>query len=130
MEKDVLQKMIDSNGRYLIANRRGSDGDQQAIFIGPNVSREYWVDDIGKLPYDDVQRFAKEELMTIIHLGSEYGPFQYGIYRDQITQVTEVTCESMKLIVHCYQNKIRDYYKVLEAMKLLTEEEKQEKQAV
>lgn len=127
MDKTILQKFIDENGNYLIGQRfvegmgaaRGNDT-WEAIFLAPDVKREYWVEDIGKMTYDEVEAFASEELKTIIHLGKSYSPFQYGIRRKDFITLEKVTCPAMELIVKCYQENISNYYKVLEAMKSLT----------
>lgn len=127
MKKDILQKFIDENGNYLIGQRfvegmgasRGNDT-WEAIFVAPDVKREYWVEDIGKMTYDEATAFADEELKTIIHLGKNYSPFQYGIRRKEFITLEKVTCPAMELIVKCYQEDISDYYKVLEIMKSLS----------
>jgi hypothetical protein len=127
MRKDVLQKFIDENGNYLIGQRyvegfgasRGKDS-WEAIFLAPGVSRDYWVDDIGKMSYDEVVRFGDEEIQTIIHLGNNYQPFQFGIRRKDFTQLEKVTCKPMELIIKCYQENISDYYDVIKLMKELT----------
>lgn len=126
MDKTILQKFIDENGNYLIGQRfvkgmgasRGNDT-REAIFLAPDVKREYWVEDIGKMTYDEVEAFASEELKTIIHLGKNYPPFQNGILRKDFITLEKVTCPAMELIVKCYQENISDYYKVLEVMKSL-----------
>jgi hypothetical protein len=126
MDKTILQKFIDESGNYLIGQRfvegmgasRGNDT-WEAIFLTPDVKREYWVKDIGKMTYDEVEAFASEELKTIIHLGKNYPPFQYGIRRKDFIALEKVTCPAMELIVKCYQENISDYYKVLEVMKSL-----------
>lgn len=128
MKKEILQKFISENRNYLIGYRyvegigasRGEDT-WEAIFLSPNVKREYWVEDIGKMTFDEVTAFADEELQTIIHLGNNYAPFQYGIRRKDFIALEKVTCRPMDLIAKCYQEDISDYYKVLEVMKALTD---------
>ena len=127
MRKDILQQFIDENGEYLIGNRymegsgaaRGHDT-WEAILVAPDVKREYWVKDIGQLPYDDVEVFANEEIKSIIHFGNNYSPFQYGIRRKDFINLKKITCKPMDLVVKCYQENISDYYKVLEVMESLT----------
>ena len=126
MKKEILQQFIDYNGKYLIGHRytksfrSSSDDTWEAVFIAPDVSRDYWIEDIGKMSFDEVAKFADEEIRTIIHLGNNYSPFQYGIRRKDFIDLKEVTCKPMDLIVKCYNENINDYYKVIEAMKSLT----------
>jgi len=103
MKKDILQQLIDNNGEYLIGNRfikgmGASEGKDtwEAILLAPDVDREYWVPDIGKLPYDVVDKFANDEIKSIIHLGNNYSPFQYGIRRRDFIQLKKVTCKVKK----------------------------------
>ncbi len=125
MNKDILQELINFNGEYVIGNRytRGFNrcpDTWEAILLAPDVGRKYWVDDIGMLPFNDVVEFAEEEIKSIIHLGKEYSPFQYGIKRKSFIKITKCTCKPMDLVVRCYNEDVRDYYKVLEIMKELT----------
>ena len=128
MKRNILQKFISNNGEYLIGHRYvkgygascGKDN-WEAILLAPDVDREYWVDDIGKLSFDKVEKFSKEEIKSIIHLGNNYSPFQYGIKREDFIELIKITCKPMDLIVKCYQENISDYYKVIEVMKELTE---------
>lgn len=126
MDTHILQKFIDLNHKYLLGQRRikyhrsDMDDDYQTILLAPDVSREYWVDDIGQMPFNDVKRFSDEELRTIIHIGKEYSPFQYGVSRGSFIALQEITCNPMELVVKCYQEDISDYYKVIEVMESLT----------
>ena len=128
MNKDILQKFIDEGGNYLIGNRyvegfgasRGKD-DWYSVFLSPNIDRELWGKKIGELPYDTVEKFANKEIMTNIHLGGIYPPFQYGIRYKDFISLEKVTCNPNKLIDKCYQEKITDYDMVIEAMRTLTQ---------
>jgi hypothetical protein len=129
MRIDILQKFIKENGEYLIGNRyiegmgasRGQDR-WEAILLTPDVDREYWVDDLGEMPFNKVESFANEEIKTIIHLGRTYQPFQYGIRRKDFINLEKVTCKPMELVVKCYEENISDYYKIIEAMRELENE--------
>ena len=129
MKKDILQKFIDLNGKYLIGqrlvkyHRSDVDDDYQTFLLAPDVSREFWVDDIGTIPFNDVKRFSDEEIRTNINLGKEFSPFQYGITRNSFINLKEVTCKPMELVLKCYKENITDYYKVIEAMESLTHQE-------
>ena len=128
MRKDILQKFIQLNGEYAIGNRYvegygSSKSYWETILLAPDVDRDYWVDDIGKLPFDDVEKFANSEFKTIIHLGKSFAPFQYGIRRKDFIAIEKVTCPPMELVIRCYNDDVKDYYKVLEIMKELTKKE-------
>ena len=129
IRKDVLQKFIDESGNYLLGERYiegfGRSKDEwHAVFLSPSVDRDLWDKKIGEMPYDTVEAFAEKEIMTNLHLGGTYPPFQYGIrYRDFIS-LEKVTCNANELINKCYQEKIKDYHKVVELMKELTPKEK------
>jgi len=126
MNKDILQKFVQFNGDYLLGQKytksfRGSNEDTlEAILLTPDVDREYLVEDIGKLPFDSIEKFANQEIKTIIHLGKEYGPFQYGTQRKDFITLEKITCPAMDLVVRCYNEKITDYHKAIEIMKELT----------
>lgn len=127
MNKQILQKFIDNNGEYLLGQRYikgygASHGNDtwEAILLAPNVSREYWTDNIGTLPWDEVEKFANEEIKTIVHLGDTYAPFQYGIRYKDFIELTKVTCKPMDLVVKCYSENITDYYKIKKIMEELT----------
>jgi hypothetical protein len=125
MKKDILQKFILFNGEYVIGNRCVESmcealNSRDTILLAPDVDREYWVDDIGKLPFDTVVKFANEEIKSIIHLGKSYQPFQYGVQRKDFIQLEKVTCKPMELIIRCYNDNVKDYNKVLKIMKELT----------
>ncbi len=130
MNKDILQKFIQLNGDYVLGNRyqegmganRGNDT-WEAIFLSSKVKEKFWVDDIGKLSFDDVEKFADEEIEAVIHLGKTYQPFQYGIRRKDFIQLEKVTCNPMELIIRCYTEDVKDYYKILKIMQELTEPE-------
>ena len=125
IRKDILQKFIDENGNYLLGEKYtdgfGRNKDEwHAVFISPNIDRDLWGKKIGELPYDTVEAFAEKEIMTNLYLGETYPPFQFGIrYRDFIS-LEKVTCNPNDLINKCYQEKIKDYHKVVELMKELT----------
>ncbi len=126
INKDILQKFIDESGNYLIGNRyvegmgasKGKD-EWYAVFLSPNIDRNLWDKKIGELPFDTVESFAEKEIMTNIHLGGTYSPFQYGIRYKDFISLEKVTCDSNELIDVCYKEKITDYYRVLEKMKEL-----------
>jgi len=130
MKKEILQQFIDTgNAGYFIAQRKQSNfgkgtDDYTALFITPEVDRKYWNKKVGEMSFDEVEAFNSEEIKTNLHLGKSYGPFQFGVYRNQIVNMTEVTCDSWDLIFKCRELKISDYYKVIELMKELTELEK------
>lgn len=127
IRKDVLQKFIDESGNYLLGQRyvegmgalQGKD-EWYAVFLSPNIDRELWGKKVGELPYDTVEAFAEKEIMTNLHLGGTYPPFQYGIRYKDFISLEKVTCDSNTLINKCYQEKIKDYYKVIEVMNELT----------
>lgn len=127
MKEDILQELIDGGGKYFVANRyvegagaaRGKD-EWQALIIAPDIPRELWGLKIMDMPYKDAKRFMEAEIKTIIHLGKTYQPFQYGIRNKDFISLKEVTCPPMELIVKCYQDDIKDYYKVVELMETLT----------
>lgn len=127
INKDILQQFIDESGNYLIGNRyvegfgasRGKD-EWYAVFISPNIDRELWDKKIGELPYDTVNNFASKEIMTNLHLGGSYPPFQYGIRYGDFIALKKVDCNSNELIDICYKEKITDYYKVVEKMEELS----------
>lgn len=124
IDKNTLQLIVDNCGNYLIGKRKISDGrggyDFDAVFFSPNLPVN-WTGkvQVGELKYDEVIKFAETDIRSVLHLGSEYGPFQYGIYYKDIVDVAVCTVKSMDLIVHCYNNDIKEYYEVLKAMKHL-----------
>lgn len=127
INKDILQKFIDENGNYLIGQRYvegmcASKGKDQwyAVFLSPNISRDLWGKKIGELPYDTVEAFAEKDIMTNIHLGGTYPPFQYGIRYKDFISLEKVTCNANELINKCHQEKITDYYKIIEVMRGFT----------
>lgn len=128
MKEDILQQFIDESGNYLVGQRyvegmgasRGKD-EWYAVFLSPNIDRDLWDKKILDLPYKVVRDFADKEIMTNIHLGGAYPPFQYGIRHKDFISLRKVTCNPNELINKCYQEKIRDYYKVLELMEEMTE---------
>ena len=130
MEEDILQQFIDSSGDYLIGQRyvkgmgasSGKD-DWYAVFLSPNIDRELCGKKIVDLPYGVVKDFAEKEIMTNIHLGDTYPPFQYGIKYKDFISLRKITCDANKLIHRCYKDKIKDYYKILEVMEEMTEKE-------
>ena len=127
IRKDVLQKLIDEGGSYLLVNRyieglgaaQGKD-EWQALIISPNIPREYWDKKIGELPFDLVEKLAETDSRTCIHLGKTYSPFQYGIYYKDFIQVEKLDCPIMELILRCYKEDIKDFHKALEIAKDLT----------
>jgi hypothetical protein len=133
IRKDILQKFIDEGDDYLIGNRyvegmgasRGKD-DWYAVFLSANIDRELWGKKIGELPYNTVENFAEKEIMTNLHLGGTYPPFQYGIRYKDFISLEKVTCNSNELINKCYQENIKDYYEVVKIMKELTQKDKQD----
>lgn len=129
IRKDILQKFIDENGNYLIDQRMISrwghtrlEDEYYGMFLSPNVDRAYSGKKIGEMPFDDVERLANTEIMTNIHLGGTYPPFQYGILAKNFICLEKVTCDPQELIHECYVQKIKDYYKAIELMKKLTEQ--------
>lgn len=127
MRKEILQQMIENNGEYLVGERyikaygsSYSKDTREAILLSPNIDRKLWNAKIGELPFDLVINFADEEIISTIHLGNEYPPFQFGIKRKDFINLKKVTCKPMELILKCYTEKITDYYKVLEVMEKLT----------
>lgn len=126
MRKEVLQKFIDENGNYLVGNRyvEGSGAaaghnEWHAMFLAPNTTRDLWGKKIGEMPYDTVIEFADREILTNIHLGKSYSPFQYGIRYKDFIDIEKVTCNANELINKCYSEDIKDYHKVIELMKSL-----------
>ena len=126
LRKEILQKFIDESGHYLIGQRfvegfgasQGKD-EWYAVFVSPNVDRDLWDKKVGELPFDIVENFAEKEILTNIHLGGTYPPFQYGIRYKDFINLEKITCNANELIDKCYQEKITDYYKILEVMKEL-----------
>lgn len=129
IDKQVLQTLLDSNGEYFVVQRHtsgwkeGSD-EWKAVFISPSIPRDLWGAKIGELPYDAVEQFANTDIMTNIYLGSDYPPFQYGLRYCELNAATKVTCNPNELIHLCHTQKLSDYYKILEVMAELTEDEK------
>lgn len=127
---EILQKMIDGGGKYFLVNRyvegmgasRGKD-EWYAMVISPNVPRDLWGKKIMELPYKEVVDFSESDLMTNIHLGKTYQPFQYGIKNGDFIDLIEITCRPMELVIKCYEENITDYYKAKEIMKSLTKED-------
>lgn len=126
MKEDILQQLIDGGGKYFVANRyvegfgaaRGKD-EWQALIIAPDIPRDLWGQKIWDMKYKDAKRFADAEIKTIIHLGKSYQPFQYGIHNKDFIALKEVSCSPMDLVVKCYEEDIKDYYKVIELMESL-----------
>jgi len=127
IHKDVIQKIIEHDGAYLIANRycegmgasRGKD-EWYAMFISIPVPMEMYDKRVDDLSFGMVEKFVETEITTCLHLGKSYPPFQYGIRPKDIIAVEKVTCDSNELIARCYQENIKDYYKVIEIMKEMT----------
>lgn len=126
LRKEILQKFIDESGNYLLGQRYveglgASQGKNEwySVFLSPNIDRDLWDKKIGELPYDMVENFADKEILTNIHLGGTYPPFQYGIRYKDFINLEKITCNVNELIDKCYQGKITDYYKILEVMKEL-----------
>jgi hypothetical protein len=127
MKEDILQQFIDESGNYLIGQRYvegmgASEGKDEwyAVFLSPNIDRELWGKKIAELPFRRVMDFADKEIMTNIHLGGTYTPFQYGIKYKDFISLKKITCDVNELLFHCYKEKITDYYKILEIMETLT----------
>lgn len=126
IRKDILQKLIDEGGSYLLVNRylegfgaSKEKGEWQALIISPNIPMKYWDKKIGELPFDMVKELADTDSRSCIHLGKTYSPFQYGVYYKDFIQVEKLDCPIMELILRCYQEDITDYYKALEIAKEL-----------
>lgn len=123
MKKEILQQFIDQDGSYLIGQRyvkgmgaaEGKD-EWYAVFLSPNVGRELWNKKVGELPYDVVEEFANREIMTNIHLGGTYSPFQHGIIYKDFISLRKVECNPNELIHRCFTEKLTDYHKILELM--------------
>jgi hypothetical protein len=128
IDKDILQKFIDNSSDYLIGRRVihfhvwGTNDTDEAIFLAADIARDMWNVKLGELQYDKVVNFADEEIKTVIHLGKDYSPFQYGIRRKDFMQLMTVTCNPNKLIHECYINNVSDYYEVVKIMEKLTKE--------
>jgi hypothetical protein len=126
IRKDILQKFIDEDGNYLICQRYiehygRCENEFQAVFVSPNIDRELWGKKIGELSFDTVYGFAKKAIITNIHLGGTYQPFQHGILYGDFVFAEKLTCNANRLIHACYEEEITDYYKVLEKMKQFTD---------
>lgn len=127
---DILQKIVDLDGKYLIVQRfingfYRRDDEWETLFISPNVPRKFWDKKITDMSYADVEAFANQEVYSNIHLGNTYPPFQHGMrYGDFINVTPFEGSDAFEFIVECHVNKITDYYKVLELMKLRNEQKK------
>lgn len=130
IRKDILQKIIDHSGAYLLVNRyvegmgasRGKD-EWHAMFVSIPIERELYEQKVDDLKYSQVEKLAEKEIVTCIHLGKSYPPFQWGIRVKDLIDVEKITCDSNELINRCYQEDIKDYWKAKEIMVELTKKE-------
>lgn len=120
---DILQQLIDHGGEYLLANRylegmgasRGKDT-WETLVIAPDVPRELWGKKLQDEPFKIVDSFANQEIKTIIHLGKNYSPFQYGIRNKDFISLEKIECVPMELVVRCWNENETDYYKIVTMM--------------
>jgi len=123
IEIHILQKLANGVGSYFIGHRRTSNGREtrfSAWLISPTVPYTLQNKQLGSMPFDDVDAFAKSQTLANIAFGKSVGPFQWGIAHGEFVFVEEVTCDAMELVMRCYSEEISDYAEVARMMKSLT----------
>lgn len=123
---DILQKLIDNNGEYLLVQRytksynQMSDDTWETLLVSPNIPYELQGKKLVDEPYKVVEKFSDTDARSCIHLGDNYSPFQYGMYYKDFIHAEKIDCKIMELITKCYTENITDYWKVLDVVKGLT----------
>ncbi len=119
MRKEILQKIINHSGDYLLVNRyiKGSGASTgqdtwEAILISPNIPHNLLSSELGLVAYDIVEKFSETDARSCIHLGKSYSPFQYGIlYKDFIDVFHLKDVPIMEFVIRCYEENITDFWK-------------------
>lgn len=127
IEIHILQKFVDGVGDYFLCQRRVQGRDKpdfSAWIICPSVPVQIQGKQLGELPFNEVHAFYRSQTIANIALGKTYGPFQHGIEHGSFVFAGKVTCDVMKLIVHCYNEKISGHSEATNVMKQLTEDKK------
>ncbi len=122
----ILQKLVDGAGEYFLCQRRIEGRDKprfDAWILSPSVPAEMQGNKVGELPFNQVYAFARTQTLANIAIGKSHPPFQWGVEHGSIVFADKVTCDVMKLVVHCYIENITDHYEATKIMKQMTEDE-------
>lgn len=125
MEINILQKFIDSSGKYLVGQKynkgwRNNSDTWNTVFLSFSVPTELFGKKVNDLPYSEVKKLNDTETPANIYAGKSYTPFQYGVRLGNFISLEEVTCDFNELIHKCYEDNITDYIEVIKLMKSMT----------